>query len=115
MKINKFEITENEGNISVFVELHHRIDGRVEKSVFKTKDVLTQLQERNIEHGDCVKECSLYNWREAGLRGTWIFSKKALDKPVEDVILEVEKEVKPKPVRKKRTRTSIKKKISTGE
>jgi hypothetical protein len=50
-------------------------------------------------------------------QGTWFFKKKVekpLDKPVQDVIIEVEKEVKPKPARKRRTRSSTKK-VSTEE
>jgi len=122
MKINKFEITENEDSIKVFVEIDGANDRDNPKGKFKTPDLMLELEKRDVTKrlGECTQEASLYNWRTPGLTGTWIFSKKTkkakkpLDKPVKDVILEVEKEVKPKPVRKKRTRTSTKK-VSTGE
>ena len=130
MKINKFEITENEDNISVFVEIDGANDRDNPKCKFKTPDLMLELEKRGATQrlGECTQEASLYNWRTPGLTGTWVFSKKirkakkSVDKPVEDVILEVEKEVKPKPVskpkmkpaRKRRTKASTKK-VSTGE
>tara|TARA_R100000951_G_scaffold34857_1_gene29565 strand:- start:13 stop:381 length:369 start_codon:yes stop_codon:yes gene_type:complete len=122
MKINKFEITETEDNISVFVEIDGANDRDNPKGRFKTPDLMLELEKKDAANrlGECIQEASLYNWRTPGLTGTWIFSKKTkkvkkpLDKPVEDVIIQVEKEVKPKPVRKRRTRSSTKK-VSTGE
>ena len=52
------------------------------------------------------------------IQGTWFFEKKvekSLDKSVEDVIIEEEKKVQPKPTRKRRTKSSpVKKKTTEG-
>ena len=116
MKIDTIQIEEKDGKIYVHVELPLRHDNTgVEKMACTISNVTAELERREIVFGECLEGKKLRNWREDTRRGIFVFSKKVLDKPVEDVIIEVEKEVKPKPARKKRTRTSTKKKVSTGE
>ena len=65
------------------------------------------------EFGEVVEETRINNANDV-TEGTWVFKKKVLDKRPKQVILKEEKEVKPKPARKKRTRSSTKK-VSTEE
>jgi hypothetical protein len=116
MMFNTIQIEEKDEKVYVHVELAPRHENTgVAKMACTSSDVAAELEKREIVFGECLEGKKLRNWREDTRKGTFVFSKKVLDKPVEDVILEVEKEVKPKPARKKRTRTSTKKKVSTGE
>ena len=87
MKIEKFEVSEKGHEIHVYVEIAHRLDNRIASGRFQTTDVVEELNTRGIKFKYCISEASLYNWRDAGLRVTWVFSKKDLDKVVKDVIL----------------------------
>ena len=113
MKIDKLEVVENEDNIQVYVEIPHE-NRTTPRFILETHEVVEELEKRGIKFSECIKPIKLKNRRDNTRKGTWVFSKKVLDKPTKDVILKEEKEVKPKPTRKKRTKTS-KKKTSTGE
>jgi hypothetical protein len=82
--------------------------------VVETKNLMYYLEKNDIAVGALIKEGKAHNKRNHNRMGTWIFAKKSLDKPVDDVILKVEKEVKPKPARKRRTRSSTKKTSTEG-
>ena len=89
------------------------------KIVVNTPQVRNQVTLRGDDIGEAVQTDYIHNMNGI-TQGTWFFKKKVLDKPkkvldkpVQDVIIEEEKEVKPKPTRKKRTRSSTKKKVST--
>tara|TARA_R110002072_G_scaffold40478_2_gene114659 strand:+ start:1256 stop:1600 length:345 start_codon:yes stop_codon:yes gene_type:complete len=114
MKISKFEVIENEDNIQVYVEIPHEGQS-TPRFILETHEVTEELEKRGFKFTECISPKKLKNWRDNTRKGTWVFSKKVLDKPVEDVILREEKEVKPKPTKKRRTKSSIKKKVSTGE
>ena len=116
MKINKFEITKEENKIVVYVELPHAHDNiGIKKDILTTDQVIEMLQQKGVGHGKCIQNPrKLKNWKEYSRKGTWIFLKKVLDKPAENVIIEVEKEVEPKPARKRRTRSSTKKVSTEG-
>ena len=86
------------------------------KTIVNTKQLHRRLEKMGYKVGEAVQVDSIHNLN-GKTQGTWFFKKKVekpVDKPVEDVIIVVEKEVKPKPTRKKRTRSSIKK-VSTEE
>ena len=86
------------------------------KIIVNTSQVQRALRKMGYNTGEPVQTSSIYNLNGI-TQGTWFFEKKVekpLDKPVQDVIIEVEKEVKPKPARKGRTRSSTKK-VSTEE
>jgi hypothetical protein len=115
MMNNTVKIEEKDNKIYVHVEMAIRNDNTgVEKAACTVSDVEAELQKQEVVFGECLEGKKLRNWREETRKGIFVFSKKPLDKPVQDVIIEVEKEVKPKPVRKRRTKTSTKK-VSTGE
>ena len=114
--INKFETHQSpDGNLHVCIEiLHEYRAGRIPRIRIDAKDVARMLDERGIKHGKCItKDSTLYNWREHTRKVEWIF-KISLDKKSKSVILKEEKQVQPKPTRKKRTRSSTKK-VSTEE
>ena len=86
------------------------------KEIINTSRVRRILENMGHQIGVTVQADSIHSLN-GKLQGTWFFKKKVekpLDKPVEDVIIQVEKEVKPKPARKRRTRSSTKK-VSTEE
>ena len=86
------------------------------KTIINTSRCRRAVEAMGYEIGEAVQETTIHNQNDI-TQGTWFFKKKVekpVDKPVEDVIIVVEKEVKPKPTRKKRTRSSIKK-VSTEE
>jgi len=84
------------------------------KTIVTTGQVRREAERMGYAIGKTVQESRIHNLNGI-TQGTWFFEKKTLDKPVEDVIIEEEKKVKPKPVRKKRTKSSTKKKVSTTE
>jgi hypothetical protein len=115
MMNNTVKIEEKDNKVYVHVEMAIRNDNTgVGKAACTVSDVEAELQKQEVVFGECLEGKKLRNWREETRKGTFVFSKKPLDKPVEDVIIQVEKEVKPKPVRKRRTKASTKK-ASTGE
>ena len=115
MMNNTVKIEEKDNKVYVHVEMAIRNDNTgVGKAACTVSDVEAELQKQEVVFGECLEGKKLRNWREETRKGTFVFSKKPLDKPVEDVIIQVEKEVKPKPARKRRTRSSTKK-VSTEE
>jgi hypothetical protein len=83
------------------------------KTIVHTSAVKRALSEAGYKFGEVVEETRINN-ANGVTEGTWIFKKKVLDKRKKQVILEEEKEVKPKPTRKKRTRSSTKKVSTEG-
>ena len=86
--------------------------GAPQREKVYTPHVLKYLTENNIKFGRMIKEDTAHNIFGDG-KGYWIFEI-PLDKSPEPVILKVEKSVRPKPTRKRRTRSSTKK-VSTEE
>ena len=117
MMFDTTKIEEKDGKLYVYVELPFRNDrAGVAKMTCRASDVATELESRNLTFGECLEGRKLQNWREDTRKGTYVFSKKTLDKAEESVIIKEEKVVKPKPTRKKRTtKASTRKKVSTGE
>jgi len=112
----KFDVKKENGKIIVEVELppQRRAEPVVARHRLQTEEVIKELEARKINHGKSIQTSDLYNWREHGRKGTWIFEEKAtkpLDKPAEKVILEVEKEktIANKP--KAKTKSTRKKKV----
>ena len=106
----KFNIKQEGGKVIVEVELpaQKRTEPTIARHRFQTEDVLRELEARKISHGKAIQTADLYNWRDHGRKGTWIFEEKTtkpLDKPAEKVILEVEKEktIANKPKAKKKS------------
>ena len=106
----RFDVKKDNGKVIVEVELpaQRRAEPVILRQRFQTEDVLKELEARKINHGKAIQTSDLYNWREHGRKGTWIFEEKAtkpLDKPAEKVILEVEKEetIAKKPKAKKKS------------
>ena len=106
----RFDIKKENGRIIVEVELlaQKRTPPVVARYRFQTEDVLAELKARGIDHGKAIQASDLYNWRDHGRRGTWVFEEKTikpLDKSAEKVILEVEKEktIANKPKAKKKS------------
>ena len=83
------------------------------KTIVTTRQVKVAVEKMGYHVGKAVQDSYIHNLNGV-TQGTWFFEKKNLDKPVEDVIIKEEKEVKPKPVRKRRTKASTKK-ASTEE
>tara|TARA_R110000824_G_scaffold69195_5_gene178279 strand:+ start:1162 stop:1494 length:333 start_codon:yes stop_codon:yes gene_type:complete len=83
------------------------------RTIVHTGAVKRALSEAGYEFGEVVEETRINNANDV-TEGTWVFKKKVLDKRPKQVILKEEKEVKPKPARKKRTRSSTKK-VSTED
>ena len=114
MKIDKFEVTEKEGQIHVYIEIpHYDHLYHIPKISLGTADVEHLLAQRGIRHGKCIKDSYIKNWRHATRKNEWIFEI-FVDKPAEPVILEEEKSVRTKPKTSRRTRSSTKK-VSTEE
>ena len=114
MKIDKFEVTEEGGQLHVYVEIpHYDHLYHIPKISLGTADVEHLLAQRGIRHGKCIKDSYIKNWRHATRKNEWIFEI-FVDKPAEPVILEEEKSVQPKPKCQRRTRSSTKK-VSTEE
>ena len=106
----RFDIKQEDGKVIVEVELpaQKRTEPTIARHRFQTEDVLKELETRKISHGKAIQAADLYNWRDHGRKGTWIFEEKTtkpLDKPAEKVILEVEKEktIANKPKAKKKS------------
>jgi hypothetical protein len=106
----KFDIKQEDKKIIIEVELapQKRSEPIVARQRIQTEDVLKELESRGIEHGKIIQASDVKNWREHTRRGTWVFEEKiikSLDKSVENVILEVEKEktIAKKPKAKKKS------------
>ena len=114
MMIDTFNIEEKDGKLHVYIEIpRQNLATKVPKFALETKDVIAELEKREVEFGEYIEGKRLKNWREYSRKGTWIFEKKKVDKSPKQVILKEEKSVKPKTkpvaVKKKRTRSSVKK------
>ena len=107
-------LIEEEGDLyCVCVKIESYNTNNKKKTIVNTSNVRKALVDKGYEVGKAVQESYLHNLNGA-TQGTWFFKKKVLDKPVEPVIIEEEKQVKPKTTRKRRTRSSTKK-VSTEE
>jgi len=114
MRIDKFETREENGKLCVCVEVaHERLNTNIPRIRIGTSDIQALLTEKGIKYGKCIVGATLKNWREHSRKKEWIFEI-PLDKLPEPVILKEEKQVQPKPTRKRRTRSSTKK-VSTEE
>lgn len=85
------------------------------KTIINTKELRHRIEKMGHKLGKTVQDDHIHNLN-GKTQGTWFFEKKVekpLDKPVEDVIIVEEKVVKPKPTRKRRTKSSTTKKTST--
>ena len=111
------KIEEQDGLYCVCVQVERYNPKVKRKTVINTGAVQREVRKLGYNIGDAVQTDSIHN-QNGKTQGTWFFEKKdekTVDKPAKDVIIEVEKEVKPKPVRKRRTRSSTKKKVSTED
>ena len=114
MIINVFKTTEEDGKLRVYIEVPHEAPlQNIPRIRLESEDVSKLLSEKSIKHGKCLQASILKNWREHSRKKEWIFEI-PVDKVEKQVILKKEKSVQPKPVRKKRTRSSTKK-VSTEE
>ena len=115
-KVNtRVDIVERDKDILVHVEVFERREyPLVPLIVVETKDIISYLEEENVQFGALVDHGSANNRRNHNRKGTWVFKKKTLDKSPKKVTLKKEKSVPPKPARKKRTRSSTKK-VSTED
>ena len=107
------KIEEQDGLYCVCVKIEEYNAKIKRKTIVNTTQVRRELAAQGCEVGEAVQEAYLHNLNGI-TQGTWFFKKKVLDKTSKDVIIEVEKEVKPKSARKRRTRSSTKK-VSTEE
>ena len=81
MMIDTFNIEEKDGKLHVYVEIPpQNLATKVPNFALETKDVIAELEKRDIEFGEYVEGKRLKNWREHYRKGTWIFEKKKLDK-----------------------------------
>ena len=51
MQIDKFEVSEKEKELHIYVEGAHRLDGRIPTGRFQTSDVVHELDKRGIKIG----------------------------------------------------------------
>ena len=109
----EIKIEEQEDLYCVCVKIEQYNTKIKRKTIVNTRQVRRELAAQGYELGDAVQKAYLHNLNGV-TQGTWFFKKKVLDKPVEPVIIEEEKQVKPKTTRKRRTRSSTKK-VSTEE
>ena len=108
------KIEEQDGLYCVCVKIEEYNAKIKRKTIVNTTQVRRELAAQGCEVGEAVQEAYLHNLNGI-TQGTWFFKKKVLDKTSKDVIIKEEKEVKPTPTRKKRTRSSTKKKVSAEE
>ena len=109
----EIKIEEQEDLYCVCVKIEQYNTKIKRKTIVNTRQVRRELAAQGYELGEAVQKAYLHNLNGV-TQGTWFFKKKVLDKPVEPVIIEEEKQVKPKTTRKRRTRSSTKK-VSTEE
>ena len=109
----EIKIEEQEDLYCVCVKIEQYNTKTKRKTIVNTRQVRRELAAQGYELGEAVQKAYLHNLNGV-TQGTWFFKKKVLDKPVEPVIIEEEKQVKPKTTRKRRTRSSTKK-VSTEE
>ena len=109
----EIKIEEQEDLYCVCVKIEQYNTKIKRKTIVNTRQVRRELAAQGYELGEAVQKSYLHNLNGV-TQGTWFFKKKVLDKPVEPVIIEEEKQVKPKTTRKRRTRSSTKK-VSTEE
>ena len=88
MMFDTTKIEEKDGKLYVYVELPFRNDRTgVAKMTCRASDVTAELESRNLTFGECLEGRKLQNWREATRKGTYVLSKKTLDKFSHHVIL----------------------------
>ncbi len=107
------KVEERDGRYCVSVKIPQYVPKTKRKIIVATGEVRARLASMGYELGQTIQEPRLHNLNKV-TEGEWIFEKKVLDKPPEPVIIVEEKSVQPKPVRKRRTRSSTKK-VSTEE
>ena len=107
------KVEEKDDLISVYVKIPKYNTRIKRKTIINTNYVQSQVEAQGYSPGEAVQTSYLHNLNGI-TEGTWIFKKKILDKPEENVILEEEKPVQPKPKRPRRTRSSTKK-VSTED
>jgi hypothetical protein len=78
------------------------------KTIVNTSQVVREAKKLGYELGESVETSFLNNANDI-TEGTWTFKKKVLDKSEENVILDKEEIVQPKPKRTRRTRPATKK------
>ena len=111
----RFDIEEKDNKIYVKASVaEQRGYPLVPIVIVTTEDVIGHLLTNGHPLGNLIYAPIVHNKRSHHREGTWIFEKKILDKPAKPVIIVEEKSVQPKPVRKRRTRSSTKK-VSTEE
>jgi hypothetical protein len=96
MNYYNINVEENNNCIEVKVKMQEYDPLLRGKMSFETDRVIKYLKENNYEFGECTQSASLYNRDRSRLEGTWIFEKKRLDKPAENVILSKENKAAPK-------------------
>ena len=81
---NIIETKEVNGNLVVSVEAPLGERFGPSRVAIRTKHLVAILAERNIKHGDCIKEDYVTGWREETRKGEWVFKlpKKAPAKKV---------------------------------
>ena len=107
------KVEEKDGLYCVCVKIEPYNPRVKRKTIVTTSSLRSAASKLGYEFGEIVQEDRIKNMNGT-TEGTWVFKKKVLDKTSKDVIIEVEKEVKPKSARKRRTRSSTKK-VSTEE
>ena len=106
MNYYNINVEENNNCIEVKVKMQEYDPLLRGKMSFETDRVIKYLKENNYEFGECTQSASLYNRDRSRLEGTWIFEKKRLDKPAENVILSKENKVAPKKRKSKVNKTT---------
>ena len=108
------KIEEQDDMYCVCVKVDNYNPREKKKTIVNTGRVRMEVQKMGYNIGETVQGDYIHNLNGI-TQGTWFFKKKVLDKPVEDVIIKEEKKVNPKPTRKRTTRSSTKKKVSTED
>jgi len=117
-----FKIKKNKETVEVEVEVAAAPAGlrnRNKQSVTK-RDVERHLRDSGVEHGACLKECSVSNMgSRPQTSGTFIFASKNASKPEPEPKPELEPELEPKkpatPLYKEVTKVSRKRKQVKSE
>jgi len=69
---DKIDIKEKNEQLEVFVKIQNLKDAGGKLKVY-TSDILSVLKERNIKHGNCIRENILHNGSDHARIGTWVF------------------------------------------
>ena len=83
MMIEKLEISEESGQLHVFIQLKEFCRNlKVPKHAIDTNYVMQILKEKKVSHGNLISgPKELKNWNLKTISGTWIFEKKIAAKP----------------------------------